>query len=358
MTHAADSLSRITVYKRGWRYSHEVEVSGLVAAWGINTPGRLSCFVPIRGQRLTGVDWLGRWVTWEHPAMGRFAGYVEDRIKHPDTGTMELSVVGFGQILARRRTMRRYRPVSGPPGAIISRALSDVTLDAGMPFRLSVSERGPHLKYEFRGDMVMDVFDAMISASGQEWATALDDDRTLAITWRPKVGRDETARVVFTEGVNIIAAQSETTISQLVNDLLAIADNDQYSRARGARVQAMGSVGRFGRLQDTRRYVGLVNQSTLGPRAEQDLIELARPLATVTVRVAHDESRLQYIREGTEFRLVSWMDNAVYRLRCLDRTISLDEGVVTLTCDAVSDVTRKAQQDFIAWGGIGTDEGA
>lgn len=354
----ANSLSQITVFKRGWRYARTVDVAGINAGWGVNTPGRLSCLLPLDAAPYTGMDWLGRWVVWEHPTMGRWAGYVEDRIKPGDDGTMELSVVGFANILSKRRTMRRYRPAAGPPGAIINRALSDITLDAGMPYRFDFSERGPHLKYEFRAGMVMDVFDTMVSSSGQEWASWLADDRALVIQWRPQVGGDATQQVVFTEGVNCIAARSEMTINGLVNDLLALADDQQYARARGARVQSRGSVGRFGRMQDTLRYTGMVNQSSLGPRAERDIKLLALPMVTIPLRVRHDEPMLGYVRDGTQIRFVSWQDNAVYRLRVLARDLDLDAGVVTLTCDAVSDITRATQLNNWGWGGIPTQGGA
>ena len=353
-----DSLSRVTVFKRGWRYEKVVEVAGLMAGSGVNQPQRLSFLVPIRGQRLTGVDWLGRWVEWEHPTQGLFAGYVEDRAKPGDTGWMEIAVVGHVNILSKRRTFRRYRPASGPPGAIVARAMSDITLDAGMPFRLDISERGPHLRYEFRGDSVMEVLDTMSSASGQEWASWTDADRSLVIQWRPQVGKDQTQHVVFTEGVNCINARSEMTIEPMVNDLLAIADDAQYSRARGARIIAAGSRGRFGLMQETRRYTGMVTQSALGPKAAIDLRTLALPTATVTLRVTHDEPMLSYVRDGTQIRLVSWQDNAIYRLRVLARDLELDTGVVTLTCDATSDITRATQLNNWSWSGIPTQGSA
>lgn len=358
MVDLSSHLNRLTVYRRGWNQPVIVDVAGIVATWAVNSPGRLSALAPARGQRITGEDWLGKWVEWEHPTQGRFAGYVEDAPIDTGQGTVEIAVVGHVNILNRRRTKRRARPAMGPPGAIIARTMSDVTLDAGMPFELTVSERGPQMSYEFRAESVMSVFETAVSTSGQEWTSYLDDDRTLRIDWRERVGRDETLRVVFTEGVNVISASVNQTIANTVNDLLAIADDDQYSRAQGARVQSLGSVGRFGRLQDTRQYKGLVTKSTLGPRATRDIALLALPTVTVELRVQQDDPRLVYVRDGTEFRYISAQANAAYRLRALARSVDYDAGVVTLTCDAVRDLTRAAQQDFASYGGIFTQAGA
>jgi hypothetical protein len=351
------SLSTVLIYKRGWRYVQPMQVAGIIAASAINTPGRLSLLVPVRDQPLTGVDWLGRWVWWEHPTQGIFAGYVEDAPIDTGRGTVELGVISFVNILTKRRTIRRYRPAAGPPGAIVRRALADVTLDAGMPFEITASERGNNLTYEFRAASIMDVFDAMVSASGQEWRSWMDDSRTLQIEWRPKVGEDLTADVTFTEGVNIIDARIEQTIANTVNDLLGIADDQQYDRAQGARFISAGSRGRFGSLQDTRRYTGLVSKSTLMPQVQSDLETLALPTVTITIRVYHLEPLLSLIRDGSEFRFVSHSANAVYRARVLARDIDLDSGVVTLTCDAVSDITRATQLDSWRYGGISTAAG-
>jgi hypothetical protein len=347
-------LSRILLYKRGWRYERPLEVAGLRAAWAINAPARMSVLLPVRGQVLTGVDWLGRWVWWEHPTMGFFSGYVEDVPIDTGRGVLELGIVDHVNILSKRRTIRRYRPAMGPPGAIIARALSDVTLDAGMSFGVFTSERGPQVKYEFRAGSVMDVFDAMVSASGQEWSSTVFEDRSMAIYWRAQVGRDETDTITFTEGVDIISARIDQTIVNTVNDLLAIADDDQYTRSAGARIQSRGSIGRFGQMQETRRYTGLTNPSPLGPRAAADIKRLSIPTTTITIRIAHLQPKLSSIRDGTVFRFVSASANAVYQARVLAREIDLDNGVVTLTCDAVSDITRAAQLESWQWGGFET----
>jgi Cu/Ag efflux protein CusF len=111
-------------------------------------------------------------------------------------------------------------------------------------------------------------------------------------------------------------------------------------------------------MQDTRRYTGMVTQSALGPKAAIDLRTLALPAATVTLRVPHDDPKLAYVRDGTQIRLVSWQDNAIYRLRVLVRDLDLDSGVVTLTCDGVSDITRATQLNNWGWGGIPTQGSA
>lgn len=350
-------INRFTVYKRGWNQPQIIEGSGIVCTRAINSPGTFSAIIP-SDQKITGDEWLGRWLTWEHPTGGLFSGYIEDAPSDSGQGTIEIVAVGHANILKKRRTIRRMRPASGPPGAILTTAMAKVQLDAGMTVTLSVSERGPQVSYEFRAESVDDLMSNLISTSGQEWYSYLDQNHSLHLIWRERVGRDETARVVFTEGINIAGLRNAKTINGMVNDLLAIADDEQYERAAGARIQSRGSIGQYGNFQDTRRYVGMVSKATLGQAAKHDLTSTALPVVTPDFQVPHLDWRLAFLREGTQFRLVSAIDNAVYRARVLAYSINVDAGVTTLTCDAVQDITRAAQQTKAGYGGIVTTAGA
>lgn len=350
-------LNRFTVWKRGWTQPKIIEGSGIICTRAINSPGTFGAIVPA-DQELTGDEWLGRWITWEHPTGGLWAGYIEDAPSDAGQSTIEIVAVGHANILKHRRTIRRMRPASGPPGAILTTAMAKVQLDAGMAFNLSVSERGPQLSYEFRAESVDDLMSNLISASGQEWTSYLDQNHALQLIWRARVGRDETSRIVFTDGINIAGLRNAKTINGMVNDLLGIADDEQYERAAGARIQSRGSIGQYGNFQATKHYVGMVSKSTLGKAARHDLASTSLPVMTPEFQVPHLDWRLASIREGTQFRLVSAIDNAVYRARVLAYSINVDAGVTTLTCDAVQDITRAAQQAQAGYGGIVTVAGA
>jgi hypothetical protein len=262
--------------------------------------------------------------------------------------------VGHADILNYRWTRRRYSPVSGPGGAIVNRAITDIKLDAGMPVMFSASEAGDFVSFQFRGNSAGDVMSSVQSSTGHEWRSFMDGERTLNIEWRERVGRDETSRVVFTEGVNLISLQVDQTISNTINDILAIADDNQYLRARGARVDSPGSVAQFGRRQETIQYKGMVAQSTLGPRAQRDLQKLAVPAVNVTLQVHHLDPQLVYVREGTQIRVVSAAANAVYRARVMTRDVDLDAGVVTLSCEAIQDITRATEFRDLTWSNLPT----
>lgn len=335
-----------------------MDVSGIVAATAISTPEQLSFMLPWDDGPFYGVDWLGKWVTWDHPTFGRTAGVIVDYHINGDAGTVELTAYGFAWQLTKRITGRKFKPIMGPAGAIISRLFSDTELDLGMPYDLQVDERGPHISYEFRLDSVANGLDEVASASGQEWDATLTDDRRLQFVWADLVGGDQSADLTITDGIDCLKADIDGTIAETVNDLTALADDDQYSNAAGARVQSLGSIVRFGRLQEARRYVGLVTRSTLGPRAQTDLRRAALPIETFTIRMAHLNTKLSSLRNGTRFRFVSPSTNAVYVARVLARDISMIDGMVTLVCEVVTDLTRAADYEQWRWGGIPAVEGA
>lgn len=353
-----NSLSNVQLFDRGWRYIGTLNASGVLAASAISTPEQLNFLLPWKDGPLYGVEWLGRWVAWDHPTQGRFAGVIVDYHVTGDAGTVELAAYGFMWVLTKRITGRKFKPAMGPAGAVVSRLFSETELDLGMPYNLQIDERGPHINYEFRLDAVASAIDELASASGQEWDAWIDSQGTLQFRWEENVGEDVSADLTITDGIDCLLADIDGTIADTINDLAALADDDQYEHAAGARVQSLGSIVRFGRLQAARRYVGLVTRSTLGPRAQADLRGAALPTETFSIRVPHLSRKLETIRNGTRFRFVSPSTNAIYVARVLARDVSLDDGVVNLTCEVITDLTRAADYEQWRWGGIPAVEGA
>lgn len=347
-----NSLSSIQIFDRGWRYLTTVQASGVIAASAISSPEQINALLPVDQGPYYGVEWLGKWIAWDHPTQGRFAGVVVDYNVAGDSGTIELSAYGFMWVLTKRITGRSFKPVMGPAGAVVSRLLTETELDLGMPYNLNIDERGPYVSYEFRLDTVSGGIEEIASASGQEWDAWVDQTGTFQFEWAEEVGGDVSADITITDGVDCLLADIAGTLADTVNDLAALADDEQYENSHGARVQSLGSVTRFGRLQAARRYVGLVTKSTLGPRAQSDLRRAALPTETFTIRVPHMSDKLRSIRNGTRFRFVSPSTNAIYIARVLARDVALDAGLVGLVCEVVTDLTRAGDYERWRWGGI------
>lgn len=352
------SLTSVNLFERGWKHIDTLNVSGIAASSAISTWEQIGFLMPWKAAPLFGVEWLGKWVSWDHPTQGRFAGQIVDYHVKGDSGTVELTAYGFSWLLNRRITGRQFAPVMGPAGAIVSNLLAKSELDLGMPYNLQIDERGPHVNYEFRLDTVASGIDALALASGQEWDSWVDVDYTFQFIWSNELGRTDSADITFTDGVDCLLSDIDGTIAETVNDLAALADDEQYADSAGARVQSLGSIARFGRLQAARRYVGLVTRSTLGPRAQNDLRRAALPTEMVTIRAHHLSPKLTTIRNGTRLRFVSPATNAVYIVRVMSRGVSMDEGIVTLVCEVIADITRAADYERWRWGGIPALDGA
>lgn len=334
-------LDQVTVFDPGWLNARTMVVADVAASWGINDVGRLACTVRADEAEIAGgLTWttitgtiLGRWITWEHPLCGVWAGYVEDAVASLETGTVDLGCVGLVNLLQYRRTALGYGPQQMSPGGLVLRATQDSADDDAIWLAEVKADESPAMvRYEWTGESVMELMNSLVSETGEEWLATSDAAGRQTLQWRVRCGTNKVVHG-FHEGVQVLGGRVERSIANLVNDIQAVADDDAYTLSSRTRVVDRGSILTFGRRQQTRRYLGVVTESTLEPVARRELARSVLPVEVITIEVAQNDMRLADVREGSRVFVTSPTVNRQYRARVLARSVEVGPGIATLACE-------------------------
>jgi len=307
--------------------------SGIVASWELSEVGRLSCLLPARDAHRAGfADLKGKWIAYQHPMVGPWAGIIEDPPSTPETGILEISAATMERDLANRRMPLGYAPAPGHAGALALRSLNDAHAFDPLPYAdVSADEDGVILGLESREDDLFTVWRGLAQQSGQDFLVDVDaDSLALSLKWRIRMGVE--TDVLFTD--RDVAGRVDDSLTTIKNDWLGIADNQEYARSARAWIEDADSIAEFGRQQGTARYVGVTSKTSILPLALADIKQFAKPLYLPTLTVSGRDVRLRDVRVGNT---VIYQSRAVNRLLAFRvRSISVDAtaNLVTLAGDA------------------------
>ena len=330
----------VTIANPGWRQARTVPVGNLAVSWLVSRPGRLSCRLPrADAHRLPFSNLKGRWIGVDLGMIGRWWGIVEDDPGEIEGGTVELSAASMGVLLDKRIVPRTYRQVSGSPGGLIGRAITDsARSDPLWIRRLNIDEDGAPVVTEWRGDKLSRVVSSLANNAGGAWLCEPDNDDVLTFTYRSHF-LDRRNRVLLIEGREIVAGSVRPTISTIVNDLTGVANDRQWERAGQSRQEDASSILEWGRSQDTLRYPGHTRESSLEFVTRADLARRSQPTAAVAADIPARHPILAHVRQGETVRLWSASTNAVYDLDIYGRAYQPNRGVVTITGTATAVAT-------------------
>lgn len=331
-------LSTIQVCDPGWGNPRALSVAHTSASWGVNTVGVLSAMAPCRQINLSGIDELkGKWIRWDHQTMGPWVGVCTSDPADLGAGTVELSCLSIVSLLKKRITGFRADPIPAPAGSHVYRLFADGNWDRDIPFEIAADEDGPPLVMEWRGDEVFDVMDNLASSAGYEYnVTVSDSDHgRMTLAFRKNVGRDMRGSVLLHEGRDTIDGRVEPDITDLVNNILAVSSDDQWSAVDRTVVRDTDSVDTYGELQERREYDYAVRSSSLRTRAQQDLATSAQPVIAVTLRLRDRHPRLADIRDGDTIRFGCASKNRYYEFRVTSRSVDVNDGTALLGGSAV-----------------------
>lgn len=324
-------LSTITVADPGWGNPRTIAVANLAASWGVNTIGILSAMLSTRQANLAGIDdFKGKWVRWDHHTMGAWFGICTADPADLGVGTVELSCQSMAWLLKKRRTGFRANPTPSPPGSLVYRAFADANWDRDIPFTLVADEDGAPITAEWRGDDLFDLVDNLASSSGYEYVTTIDDDNAMTFAFRRNAGRDQRGVVLLHEGRDVIDGTISPDISDMVNDILAVSSDDQWSAVDRTVVVDTDSRDAYGALQERREYDYAVRSSSLRTRAQQDLATSALPTIPVSLRLRDRHPALANLSDGDTIRFGCNSKNHYYEVRVTSRSVDINDGAATL----------------------------
>lgn len=327
---SAGATSLVVIADPGWRNERHIVVGDLSLGWRTNGASRLSCRIPAREAHLFGFDeLLGRWIFHSGPC-GEWGGYVEDTPVDMGSGIMELSCIDHGGLLTHSTVPRTYRQFSSSPGALIKRAIQDSGRDEPLWFDgVSCDEDGSPVTVEWRGEQTSRVVQSLANGAGGLWTVRTDDDKLIDFTYVSSPA-DERGSILLYEGHNVIEGSVRPTISQLVNDILGIANDRSWQQAAGARVIDADSVLEFGRRRDTRSYQGHTRASSIESVARADLARVSGVTGPVSLQIPDRNKILRDLRDGQLVRLASSSANRRYDLTVTGRAHDTTRGIVTV----------------------------
>ena len=328
---SASALADVTITNAGGLNPQRVAGAGLRCSWGISQAGTMSVFLPARDAVLAGLGdtaALGRWLAYEHPTAGRWAGIVQDVSWAPNE--LELACESFHALLRKRRGPRNFRRNAMTPGEHFRRVITDASHDD--PLWLTVTradEDGEPVPMEDRGgDLFGTVIPQLLGGGDYEWR--VNENREAEFGVAGTVGLDKRATVLLAEGRHIATFRYAASRLTVANDLLGIAGDKDYERAQSFIREDGASIERYGRLQETRVYPRLTSKSTIEPRLRAELRQTATPAAAVELTLTDEDRCFSWFREGDIVGVLLPTANAAKAVRLTARALDVEAG--TLTC--------------------------
>jgi hypothetical protein len=323
-------LSLVVIADPGWRNERHIVVGDLSLGWRVNGAARLSCRIRARDAHLFGyAELLGRWIYHSGPC-GEWGGYIEDTPVDMGSGIMELSCIDHGGLLAHSTVPRTYRQYSSAPGMLIKRAMQDSALDDPLWIdSVSCDGDGSPVTVEWRGEQTGRVVQSLASGAAGIWTVRTDTNKAIEFVYASGF-TDKRGSILLYEGHNVIDGSVRPTISQLVNDILGVANDRNWQQSAGARVIDADSVLQFGRRKDTRSYLGHTRASSLQSVARADLTRSSVITGPVSLQIPDRNKILRDLRECQVVRLASSSANRLYDLTVTGRAHDTTRGVVTV----------------------------
>lgn len=263
-----------------------VTVGNLSTSIRVNGSGRISFHVSADDAYGWGFDELkGIWVLAD-TAFGLVGGWIEDDPADIGSGILECSCTDMYGNLEIAITPRTYRSIAAAPGALISRVIRDSFLDEPSWFtEMVVDEHGQPVIVEYRGDTTDRVVQGIANRAGGNFWIETTSDRDIIPSYltEPTDLRDQ---VLIGEGREVIAGSIRPSLSQVVNDLTAVANDRDWQRAAAARVIDETSIARYNqRRRATKLYAGHTRASSIEPVAQDDMATLAWASGPVSLSI-------------------------------------------------------------------------
>ena len=320
-----------------WANERDIRVGELSLGWTVNRAARLSCHLRARDVHALAFDAIkGRWV-WTNGPCGPWGGYVEDDPVEIATGIMELNCSDMMGSLDFAITPRTYRQYSSSPGALIGRAIRDSGQDEPLWIdETTIDEDGRPVTVEWRGEQTGKVVRSLANGASGLLAVSVDTDGVISLDYRvePIDMRDS---ILLVEGREVVAGSIRPSISQLVNDILGIANDRDWQRATGARAINARSVRDYGRRRVTRTYPGHTRASSIEPAARLDVARLSQPSGPVSLQLVDRHPIVGELRVAQLISLWSSSSNRIF-----DLTITgIAHDTVNRTVTVVGTVTEQ-----------------
>ncbi len=338
--------ARVRITKRGGANPIDLSVSGLICSWEVNRAGQLSCFATaeqLSDAGLGNTRIVGRWIDYEHPTAGRWAGVIV--LSNPTDGIYEIAGQSF-HVLTQKRLVdiskKKDEPFIGTPGAILRMAFQQINNSSPLFITLgTVEDTNDQIEVTWTGaDFYGEVIPQLTDDVKQEWTVT--NDRVLH--YRKRIGEDKTATVRLVEGRSLVVGTSyPEDIFTTVNSIRAIGFGRIKKKTKKGKtlsaefdigpitVRNNTSVDLLGELQELRDYGYVGTKEELERRAAADVADSDYPFAAPTLQVADVDGAFASFREGDSVTVELGLSGIRAEVRVMIRSLDVSTGVMTVS---------------------------
>lgn len=336
----------LVISQRGGGDPVKVAASSLVVSWEVNRAGQLSGFVPVRDLNAVGLgaqNIAGRWIDYEHPTAGRWAGVVT--FANYVDGVVEIAGQSF-HILTTKRLVdiaeNADEPFIGTPGSVFRMAFAQIRNAGPLFLTLGELEDGEdQIEVTFNAaDFYETVIPQLTEDVDREWSVSADR----VVTYAKRIGTDRAATVRLVEGRAILSS------SGLADDLLTTVNAIRASgfgrikkrSKKGKSLTAEFDIGpitvtnqasadRYGPMEEPRDYGYVGTEEELRRRAAAEVGDSDDPESTATLLLADEDGAFGSFVEGDTVTVELGLSGIVAEIRIINRSLDVATGVMTVS---------------------------
>lgn len=324
----------------GWANQREVPTSPPDMSWRTDGVGSFSCeaetkelarlgFTPISR---TGIK--GRWLWYEHPTAGGWAGSITSTEVHGAFTT--INAEDFATNLRKRKLGSGLRPIVASPGTIVLQYLTS-SERAGENLGLTgwtAEEGGETIPWEPRGGDLCDEILPELADFGYQWHVRSNTKDERLFEFRRRLGTDKRRRVMLSDGRHILAESVSISgdLWTVANSIEGVAADTSYNNGRGYTLESSASIRTLGRrFEEQIAYTGVATRSTIAPLVKKDLAKLQYPSEVITLDVIDSEDVWRDFREGDTVTVQLESAGVQCPMEIDLRSLSVGEALVSIS---------------------------
>ena len=317
----------------GGRNGQSVQAADIGATWETNQTGGLAVDLPLDAAlaRWSDVRALrGQWIGWSgHPA-GDWGGVVTSVTPKRADGVVSLQCADWTYRFGKRALPDTQRVIAGLPGAVATALITQAqAVDTLWLASVTAAEEGDLTSVSLQGQGLLEALTQLASDTDQEFGVTASRD----FWWARRAGRDLTARVQLSEGMEIAASSPVFDIGEIVNDLQITPAASRYVGVLTRDVVDQGSIEAIGRQEGKLTAANAVRPSAIRAIGAREVSRRAARGATVAFDVVDVNGAFAAFREGDTIRVVLASLGIAEDVRVLQRGLVLSEGVLHVTAE-------------------------
>ncbi len=295
-----------TIAFPGWYDQRLIPITPPSMSWRTDGPGTFDAMVDNRVLQKNGMNVIGtsnllkgRWLWWEHPTAGAWAGV----ITATEVGKWftRITAEQFNVLLRKRRTSANYGSMSMSPGSLALMFLSSAERN-GDSFMLTswiAEECGSAIEMQPRGGDLCDDIIPQLATYGYQWRGKATTMTERAFEFRSRLGTDKRGSVLLSDGRHMVGINATGDLWTVANSIIGVAGDTDFTTANGYQLDDDGSIRTLRRrYEETIPYTGVVTRSTIVPLVKKDLKDRAYPREVYTADIVDDGSIWAQFREG------------------------------------------------------------